>query len=160
MAKHKQSKNLATAEIISKLEQLTALLDGNTDDIMRGIAGILEADVEDAFENEWSPSTHEKWIRLDAATIKQRKAKGKWPGKMLQVSGELASRVASDYGNKFARVGIKSAGVDDYAAAMQFGRPDKNIPARSYLPFDGLHPDTEQKILKLLDKKIAAVLTS
>ncbi len=106
MAKHKQSKNLATAEIISKLEQLTALLDGNTDEVMRGIAGILEADVEDAFENERNPSTHEKWIRLDAATIKQRKAKGKWPGRKLQVKGELVGSLTSDYGARFARVGV------------------------------------------------------
>ncbi len=120
MAKHKQSNNLATAEIIAKLGRLEALLAGDMSDIMRGIAGILEDDVEAAFENEWNPSTHKKWTHLDAATIKQRKAKGKWPGDILRVEGNLASRVTSDYGSKFSRVGVKSAGVDDYAPAMQF----------------------------------------
>ncbi len=158
MAKHKQSNNLATAEITAKLGRLEALLGGDMSDIMRGIAGILEDDVEEAFENEWNPSTHEKWAHLDADTIKQRKAKGKWPGDILRVEGNLASRVTSDYGRKFSRVGVKSAGVDDYAPAMQFGRPDKNTPSRPYLPFDGLHPETAAEVLDFLDGKLAEIL--
>lgn len=159
MAKHKQSNNLATAQIVAKLGQLESLLGGDMSRVMRGIAGILESDVEDAFEHERNPSTHEKWERLDADTIKQRKAAGKWPGDILRVEGDLASRGTSDYGDKFARVGVKSAGTDDYAPAMQFGRPDKNIPARPYLPFEGLHPDTEQKILDLLETELQRALS-
>lgn len=158
MAKHKQSNNLATAQIATKLGRLESLLNGNMSSIMRGIAGILEGDVEDAFENEWNPSTHEKWVQLDEDTIKQRKAAGKWPGDILRVEGNLASRVSSDYGDKFARVGVKSAGTDDYAPAMQFGRPDKNIPARPYLPFDGLHPEKIDEILKFIDGELDKAL--
>lgn len=154
MAKHKQSNNLATAQIVAKLGQLESLLAGDMANVMKGIAGILEADVEDAFEYERNPSTHEKWERLDADTIKQRRAAGKWPGDILRVEGNLASRVTSDYGDKFARVGVKSAGTDDYALAMQFGRPDKNIPARPYLPFEGLHPTKQREILEFLKAEL------
>lgn len=158
MARHRQSDNLVTTQITDRLGKLEALLDNGMASIMQGIAGILEGDVEDAFESEWNPSTHQKWVDLDDATKKQRAAIGKYPGKILQVRGELADRVTSDYGDKFARVGVKSAGADDYAAAMQFGRPDKNIPARPYLPWEGLHPDTAARVIAFLDEEIAAIV--
>ncbi len=153
MAKHAQSNNLEITNITRKLNQLDALL-GDLSPVMQEIAAILENDVNEAFDNERDPTTHAKWVDLDAKTIKQRTRAGKWPGKMLQRTGELVSTLTSDYGAKFARVGVNK----DYATTMQFGRADKHIPARPYLPFDGLHPDTAQQILEFLDDKLAETL--
>ncbi|PID61991.1 MAG: phage virion morphogenesis protein [Gammaproteobacteria bacterium] len=155
MAKHAQSNNLAVTQITTKLGQLSALL-GDLSPVMQEIAGILERDVTEAFDNERNPTTHAKWADLDEKTIKQRTKAGKWPGKMLQVKGELVGSLTSDYGAKFARVGVGT----DYAPAMQFGRPDKNIPARAYLPWDGLHPETAAAVLEFLDGELAKTIFS
>lgn len=63
----------------------------NMSPIMRVIAGDLHDEVEENFEKEGRPS---KWQDLAESTKKQRAKKGKWPGKILQVSaGGLASSV-------------------------------------------------------------------
>lgn len=151
--KHNQSSNLAVAQVTAKLGKLSALLD-DMSPIMAEIAAILKRDATEAFQNEWNPSTHEKWADLDEKTIAGREKINKWPGHKLQVEGELVKSLSSDYGSKFARVGL----TQDYAPAHQFGRPDKNLPARPFLPFDGLHPDTEQAIIDFLTDKITEAL--
>ena len=58
---------------------------------MKHIAGIMLDSVEENFEKEGRP---DKWTSLAKPTIKQRIKKGYWPGRILQVRGELA---ASNY---------------------------------------------------------------
>lgn len=154
-----QNKNIASAEITVKLVRLQSLLT-DMSPVMQEIAAILELDADQAFEHQRNPSTRAKWSDIDDDTKRQRQAIGKWPGKILQQSGELASRVVSDYGSKFAAVGVQSGEADDYAAAQLFGVADRNLPARPYLPIDGLHPDIEKKILKLIDEEIAQALSA
>jgi phage gpG-like protein len=93
------------------------------------------------------------------STKASRAAKGKWPGKMLQVSGQLASSITTAHTNNTAQVGTSVI----YAAIHQFGgqtaphtiaakyakalawpgggfakkvnHPGSKIPARPFLPF-------------------------
>lgn len=98
---------------------------------MKNIAGILEDSVEENFEKEGRP---DKWEELNPITIKQRAKKGYYPGKILQMRGELAASITSHYDENSAIVGTNKA----YAAIHQFGgeagRNKKvKIPARPYL---------------------------
>jgi len=99
--------------------------------LMKNIAGIMADSVEENFKQEGRP---EKWAELAESTIKQRKKKGYWPGKVLQMRGELAASITSEYSKNSAIVGTNKA----YAAIHQFGgNAGKNkkaeIPARPYL---------------------------
>lgn len=96
----------------------------------RSAAAIIADAVEDVLEKEGRPS----WSPLADATIKDRERKGHWPGKMLQVSGQLASSIARGYGSDHAYVGSNKV----YAAIHQYGGPAERgrkatIPARPYL---------------------------
>lgn len=110
-------------KLISKTENLRPL--------MKNIAGIMMDSVEENFEKEGRP---EKWQELKPSTVKQRSKKGYYPGKILQMRGDLAASVSSFYDNNSAIVGTNKA----YAAIHQFGgkagRNKKNeITARPYL---------------------------
>lgn len=86
--------------------------------IMREVAGVMEDGVEDAFSKQSDPTTGMPWASLKPATIRQRKRKGKWPGKILQVSAAgLASSIQSQYGDDYAIAGTNK----EYAAIHQFG---------------------------------------
>ena len=98
--------------------------------LMQNIAGILEDSVEENFEQQGRP----KWENLKKATIVQRTKKGYYPGKILQMRGELAASITSYYDSNSAVVGTNKV----YAAIHQFGGKagrNKNveIPARPYL---------------------------
>ena len=99
--------------------------------VMRQIAGIMHDSVEQNFEDEGRPG---KWKALAEITIEKRREKGHWPGKILQVKGQLAASISTSYGRDFAAVGTNKV----YAAIHQFGgdagRGKKvKIPARPYL---------------------------
>ena len=86
---------------------------------------------EDNFKDEGRP---EKWVDLSETTKKQRQKIGKYPGQILQVSGQLASFVSTAYDDNSAVIGSNLA----YAAIHQLGgQAGKNkkttIPARPYL---------------------------
>jgi phage virion morphogenesis protein len=110
-------------KLISKTENLCPL--------MKNIAGIMLDSVEENFEKEGRP---DKWQGLAKTTIKQRTKKGYWPGRILQVRGELAASITSKYDENSSVVGTNKV----YAAIHQFGgeagRNKKvEIPARPYL---------------------------
>ncbi|MEO5332147.1 MAG: phage virion morphogenesis protein [Magnetococcus sp. YQC-5] len=77
----------------------------HTSPAMRRIAGVMMDETEEAFEREADPATGDPWPQLRPSTIRNRQRKGKWPGKMLQVTGLLAASVSSQSGDGFARVG-------------------------------------------------------
>jgi len=114
----------------------------NLGPLMKNISGIMMDSVEENFEKEGRP---DKWQELAKSTIKQRKKKGHWPGRILQVRGELTSSITSYYDSDSAVVGTNKV----YAAIHQFGgdagRGKKvKIPARPYL--------------KLIEKEIYQIL--
>jgi len=98
--------------------------------VMRNIAGIMHDAVEENFETQGRP----RWKLLKPATIKQRERKGYWPGKILQMRGELAGSISSRHDRDSAQVGTNKA----YAAIHQFGGEagkgkKATIPARPFL---------------------------
>ena len=99
--------------------------------LMKNIAGIFASATEENFKNEGRP---DKWTELSEATKKQRTNQKKWPGQILQVSGQLASSISTQYDDESALIGSNL----DYAAIHQLGgQAGKNkkveIPARPYL---------------------------
>ena len=99
--------------------------------LMKNIAGIFASATEENFENEGRP---DKWTELSEATKKQRTNQKKWPGQILQVSGQLASSISTQYDDESAVIGSNL----DYAAIHQLGgQAGKNkkveVPARPYL---------------------------
>lgn len=101
---------------------------------MRAIATALLSQTEANFAAESGPLG--KWPELKPATRNARARKGKWPGKMLQMSAAgLASSVHAYATANEAGVGV---GVI-YAAIHQLGGPAGRglkslIPPRPYLP--------------------------
>ena len=99
--------------------------------LMKNIAGIFASATEENFKNEGRP---DKWTELSEITKKQRTKQKKWPGQILQVSGQLASSISTQYDDESAIIGSNL----DYAAIHQLGgQAGKNkkveIPARPYL---------------------------
>lgn len=136
-------------DLLNQLLARTGDLSAPMADIARALANITE----DAFASETSPFG-EPWVPLALSTIKRREKQGTWPGKKLQVSGQLAASIASESGKDYAEL---SAGKV-YAAIQQFGGEAgrghaADIPARGFLPVDalgGLPEPTEKQILEIL----------
>ena len=117
-------------EVLTRLHELASRGE-NLRPLMKNIAGIMATATEDNFKDEGRP---DKWIDLSETTKKQRQKIGKYPGQILQVSGQLASSVSTAYDDNSAVIGSNLA----YAAIHQLGgQTGKNkkttIPARPYL---------------------------
>ena len=119
-----------------ELNQVLGKLFEKTTDLrplMKNIAGIMADAVEENFKQEGRP----EWAKLKDSTIKLRTQKGYWSGKILQMRGELAASITSEYSENSAIVGTNKT----YAAIHQFGgnagRNKKvTISARPYLKLD------------------------
>ena len=99
--------------------------------LMKSIAGIFASSTEENFKQEGRP---DKWTDLADITKKNREKINKWPGQILQVEGQLASSVTTQYDDDSAVIGSNK----DYARIHQLGgdagRGKKvKIPARPYL---------------------------
>ena len=117
-------------EVLTRLQELASRGE-NLRPLMKNIAGIMSTATEDNFKDEGRP---EKWVDLSETTKKQRQKIGKYPGQILQVSGQLASSISTAYDDNSAVIGSNLA----YAAIHQLGgQAGKNkkttIPARPYL---------------------------
>jgi len=117
--------------------------------LMKNIAGIMADSVEENFKQEGRP---DKWEELKKGTIKVRTKKGYWPGKILQMRGELAASITSEYSENSAIVGTNKA----YAAIHQFGgqagKKKVAVPARPYL---GLSDNQLELITKAVNTYLA-----
>lgn len=149
------------------LEVLDGLLNrlGDLSDPMALIAAQMESAAERAFDEEADPATGEPWAPLSDVTKSRREKAGHWPGAILQVKGQLAASIESDYGRDYAQVGSNKV----YAPVMYFGAekgafgktkrgspiPWGDIPAR---PFLGLNADDEADILDILEAEILGAL--
>jgi len=133
------------SEVTRKLLELAHKTE-NLRPLMKDIAGIFASSTEDNFKDEGRP---DKWTDLADITKAQRKKKGHWPGQILQVTGQLASSVNTQYDNDSAVIGSNL----DYAAIHQLGgQAGKNksieIPARPYLK---LTDDDFEEILEAIE---------
>lgn len=114
-------------QVLDRLFEKTS----NLRPLMKNIAGIMADAVEENFKQEGQP---DKWEELKKVTIKIRSKKGYWPGKILQMRGELAASITSEYSESSAIVGTNKS----YAAIHQFGGKagkgkKAKIPPRPYL---------------------------
>ena len=117
-------------EVLTRLQELASRGE-NLRPLMKNIAEIMATATEDNFKDEGRP---DKWVDLSETSKKQRQKIGKYPGQILQVSGQLASSVSTAYDDNSAVIGSNLA----YAAIHQLGgQAGKNkkttIPARPYL---------------------------
>lgn len=140
--------NVDSQELLAVLKQLSKKL-VDMAPAMRNVAGVLMDAVEQNFEEEGRP----KWPVLSKTTIKLREKRGYWPGRILQMRGELASSITSKYDKDSAVVGTNKA----YAAIHQFGgkagrKKQIKIPARPYLKLsDDNIKEIEQEIKDYLE---------
>ena len=117
--------------------------------LMKNIAGIMLSSTEENFKKEGRPN---KWTDLADISKENRKKKRKWPGQILQVTGQLASSISTYYDDGSAVIGSNL----DYAAIHQLGgqagkNRKVNIPARPYL---NLVDDDLEEIIDVTKKYI------
>ncbi|MBQ9246459.1 phage virion morphogenesis protein [bacterium] len=119
--------------------------------LMKNIAGVFAYSTEQNFKNEGRP---DKWVDLADRTKKQREKIKKYPGQILQVTGQLATSVNTYYDDNSAMIGSNL----DYAAIHQLGgKAGRNkkvyIPARPYLTLtDGDYKEILQETEKYFNK--------
>lgn len=111
--------------------------------LMKSIAGTMADSVEENFKQEGRP----EWTKLKESTIKVRTQKGYWPGKILQMRGELAASITSAYDESSATVGSNKEYARIHQLGGDAGRNKKTkIEARPYLKLAKNH---EEKIINL-----------
>ena len=106
--------------------------------LMKNIAGIMADSTEENFKEEGRP----KWKDLSEKTKTARRKTGHYPGQILQVSGQLALSITTQYDDESAVIGSNKV----YAAIQQLGgnmgknkkltifpRPYLNITIDDYL---------------------------
>ena len=121
---------LDNKEVLTRLQELASRGE-NLRPLMKNIAGIMATATEDNFKDEGRP---DKWVDLSETTKKQRQKIGKYPGQILQVSGQLASSVTTAYDNNSAVIGSNLAYAAIHQLGGQAGKSKKTtIPARPYL---------------------------
>lgn len=116
--------------------------------LMKNIAGIMADSTEENFKEEGRP----KWKDLSEKTKTARRKTGHYPGQILQVSGQLAMSITTQYDNESAVIGSNKV----YAAIHQLGGPaGKNkkttIPVRPYL---SLTDDDFEDIIETIEHYI------
>jgi len=144
----------------------------NASSMMREISGVLLDETEESLRLERDPATGRPWAKLKPETIEARRLNGHWPGRMLQVSGQLASSISRDHGPDFAQVGSNKeyAGIQQHGGqtkphtikarnkkALAFGgrvvkqvrHPGSTIPAR---PYFGISPAGNDEIVSIVDR--------
>ncbi|MCS7285010.1 MAG: phage virion morphogenesis protein [Hydrogenobacter thermophilus] len=98
--------------------------------LMRSLAGIMHHAVEENFAQEGRP----KWVPLSKRTEQARRRRGYWPGKILQMRGELAASISQSYSDREAVVGTNKVYARIHQLGGKAGRGKKaTIPARPFL---------------------------
>lgn len=157
---------LDNSHLLAALNNLTHAIE-HPATLLHGIGAEVLDLTERNFANESGPDG--KWHLLAPITIKKREAQGKWPGKLLQVDGSLASSVIYTVDDSSVTIQAGSGPSKDYAAIHQFGgmagRGRKvKIPARPYLPLTGnstnsrLAPEAALAVEEMAKDYLLAVL--
>lgn len=132
---------------------------------MREIASILEEAAEEAFQSQRAPDGT-PWADLSDHTKAARRKRGKWPGQILQITGDLAGSLTSAYDATSAVAGSNLV----YAPTHQFGAeegafgktpggrpiPFGDIPAR---PFLGISDEAKDDILDAINNHLVEAVT-
>ena len=121
------------------LKKLTAM-SKNLTPLMKQIGIYMLASTNKTFTKEGRP----KWIELSKETKICRARIGKWPGKMLQVTGRLKGSITFKASKDNVLIGTSVP----YASRLQFGDSSMGMPPRPFLQF--LSPD-EKNINKITE---------
>ena len=114
--------------------------------LMKNIAGIMADSTEENFKEEGRP----KWKDLSEKTKTARKKTGHYPGQILQVSGQLALSVTTQYDDTSAIIGSNKVYAAIHQLGGQAGRNKKvTIPKRPYLK---LTDDNFDEIISIVEK--------
>ena len=136
-----QEVNKRLLDLAKKTENLRPL--------MKNIAGILAFSTEENFKNEGRP---DKWTALSEITKNKRRELHKYPGQILQVSGQLASSISTQYDDNSAVIGSNLSYAAIHQLGGQAGRNKKvKIPARPYI---NLTDDDFKEIMHETEKYI------
>src|SRR5574344_256291 len=121
----------------------------NLKPLMKNIAGIMADSTEENFAQEGRP---DKWQELAESTIKKRTKTGHYPGKILQVEGQLATSIPTYYDNESAIIGSNLAYAAIHQLGGQAGKGKKTtIPARPYL---NLNNHNFNQIIQVIKQEI------
>jgi len=111
--------------------------------LMREIGGIMHDEVEENFDAQGRPA----WKDLKDTTKAKRAAIGKWPGKILQVSGQLVNSIQVTTTENSAIVGTNKI----YGPTHEFGDSRRKIPARPFLTLsNGSIKEIEDSVTRYL----------
>lgn len=91
--------------------------------IYRGIAEVLQTSIGFQFDEEGA-YFGSKWDSLKPSTIERRRRLGKWPGKIMQVTGRLKSSFTYNINGNNLTIGTNL----DYAKYLHHGT--SRMPAR------------------------------
>lgn len=117
---------------------------GNLAPVMGTVAETIQSGVEDNFRREVGPGA-KPWADLAEETKEERVREGKWPGPILQRSGQLIAAIQPFSSPSEAGVSVQKT----YAAIHQYGGTGDmppgpaGIPPRPYLY---LNSETQQEI--------------
>ncbi|MGA5655255.1 phage virion morphogenesis protein [Rahnella contaminans] len=126
--------------------------------VMRDAAGALHEASEYAFEQQKDPNTGEAWKPWTDDWKKWREDHGYTPGKILTLSGQLATSLTTDYGDDYALIGSNKV----YAAIHQWGGLPRMAPGPAAIPerpYMGLDDTGEELILSSIDKSLYNALS-
>lgn len=105
-----------------------------------------------------------KWMGLKPSTIASRTKRGTWPGKIMQVSGQLAASFTPGYDSDSAWIGSNKKYAAIQHAGGEAGRGHKaKIEPRPAMPADAqgnLQPEAEEAIYGLANSYLARVIGS
>jgi phage virion morphogenesis protein len=93
---------LDDSAINKRLQQLVGVMD-KPRPLMLQIAETLHFHSMQMFEQQGFPAS--SWPALRPSTIRARTKQGHWPGKILQVTGQLASSIQTAAGDDYAQIG-------------------------------------------------------
>ena len=93
--------------------------------LMKRVGVYMLASTNETFQSEGRP---EKWKDISKQTKNRRASRGKWPGRILQVTGRLKGSIVYQAGKEDVVIGTSVP----YARKHQFGF---KVPARPFLGF-------------------------
>lgn len=138
------------AEVQAALQRLLERT-RNLTPAMRAISLALLDETETNFAAQGRPG----WKALADSTQDARAKRGKWPGKILQVTGRLAASVTPSHSAAMAAIGSNMAYAAIHQLGGQAGRGHRaGIPARPYLPMTAeqqLQPAAVRAVLAALN---------
>jgi phage gpG-like protein len=133
------------------IKRIESLLEHPTPITKRVAYEVLPSAIEDNFFSEGARGEHSRWLDLSDRRVAERRAKGTWPGKILQDEGRLIDSFYPEFTETSASISNDLV----YASSMDQGDTSRNIPAREFLflteeDFDdiaGIVRDEVEKIL-------------